>query len=162
MPRSAISSETVQLWRDRVALDAAGPPALDDFEEELATPTSTSPKTCRLEDLVGGAVTKQVPSVSRASSTHLDAPGPAFYYLHVMLPHQPWKFHATASSTTTRIRSGCPSPDADRSYTYSWNDWSAAVAEQRHLLQAEYTDRLSVRSSTPYVGRASTTILSSS
>ena len=35
---------------------------------------------------------------------------------------------------------GLSLPEDDRSYVLSWNDWSAAVAEQRHLLQAQYTD----------------------
>ena len=33
-------------------------------------------------------------------------------------------------------------PKADQVYNVWWSPWSAAITEQRHLLQAMYTDRL--------------------
>ena len=135
--------ETAQLWRDRIALDAEGPPALDEFAEELTTADAEETENLTFLDLVGGAVTKQAPERVEGFIDAIGAaPAPAFYYLHVMLPHQPWKFHPDGELYDDPDPLGLSLSAADRPFPYSWNEWVAAVAEQRHLLQSEYTDRL--------------------
>jgi hypothetical protein len=59
--------------------------------------------------------------------------------MHLMLPHSPWRLDATGASYGT----GFGLPDT---YPFTGkNDdgpWISAVTEQRHLLQAQYTDAL--------------------
>ena len=64
-------------------------------------------------------------------------------FLHLVLPHQPWERWPDGErySAPPALGSGLPDVDQDE-HRYSWSEWTAAISEQRHLLQAEYTDRL--------------------
>lgn len=65
---------------------------------------------------------------------------PPLYFLHLMLPHQPWRFlpsgRSYVSSDLTRPRGMLKDG--------RWGDdaWLSTQARQRHLLQAVYTDVL--------------------
>jgi hypothetical protein len=61
---------------------------------------------------------------------------PPFYYLHTLMPHQPWRF----SPSGGRVAAGdLPLADEER-----WVDepWLVDSLRQRHLIQTAYTDRL--------------------
>ena len=63
--------------------------------------------------------------------------GPALWYLHVLLPHSPWRFLPSGKRYEIRQASGWSSAEV-------WNDNQVAVDQywQRHLLQLAFTDRL--------------------
>ena len=69
--------------------------------------------------------------------------GPTLWSLHLALPHQPWERwpDGTRYATPAALGTDLPDVDADE-LRYSWSASAASVSEQRHLLQAEYADRL--------------------
>jgi sulfatase-like protein len=65
------------------------------------------------------------------------ARGPALWYLHVLLPHSPWRFLPSGKRYEIRQAPGWSSAEV-------WTDNQAAVDQywQRHLLQLAFTDRM--------------------
>src|SRR4029453_16566284 len=60
---------------------------------------------------------------------------PTFYFLHVLLPHQPWMLLPPGQ------RNGSPAPLPSAMRVVSRNDdWEIAQNQQRHLLQVGYVD----------------------
>jgi len=133
--------KTYSLMTERVALQKPSAPKFDDFEEELVVespksgdafnkflvtvfldPTYSVKKSRRLEDFV---------------ETFVPAPKPALYFLHVELPHMPWRFYEageTYSVPTTRFPFSSRNDDG--------GEWVAAVSAYRFMQQAQYTDKL--------------------
>lgn len=73
----------------------------------------------------------------RAAVGGIDAPRqPTLTFLHTVLPHVPWAFHADGSPY---VDLGYPQRSPDGVWRTSF---SADFGLQRHLLQAMYTDRL--------------------
>ena len=68
--------------------------------------------------------------------------GATLYFLHLMLPHQPFVREPDGQVYGTSDPLGRELPPADFTHAYSWSDWTGAVSEQRHVLQAQYADRL--------------------
>ena len=60
---------------------------------------------------------------------------PVFGYLHLILPHQPWTLRE--DGTPYEVAADRTDYEADHD-----DPWPARVGQQRHLLQAEYADRL--------------------
>ncbi len=62
---------------------------------------------------------------------------PALWYLHILLPHSPWRFLPSGERYEIRQPPGWSSAEV-------WTDNQAAVDQywQRHLLQLAFTDRL--------------------
>ncbi len=69
---------------------------------------------------------------------------PSFFYLHLMLPHMPWRFLPSGRSYFAYDHAPRGLLRRDKSGRRTWgNDaWLIVLAEQRHLLQLAYTDRL--------------------
>ena len=139
---------TVDLWFERVSLGPDEPATLDDFAEDLApvadgAPAKTSATTS--EGFGGWSDTAMAATSARAQALldSFDADkGPSLYYLHLMLPHQPWGRRPDGERYDVVDPIFMTLPEEDRLSPYSWSDWVAAVSEQRHLLQAQYADRL--------------------
>ena len=145
------------LWLDRVSLDEEEPPDLDDFAESV-TPTDSS-STTTTEAPTSPSVTARpepedrptpdegqaLTSVrTRALIDSFDADkDPALYYLHLMIPHQPFKRYPDGTEYHVDDPLGVGLPEADgKELVFSWSPWTSAVSEQQHLLQAQYGDRL--------------------
>lgn len=62
---------------------------------------------------------------------------PVFYFLHLVLPHSPWVRYAGGESYIYRGVEQFEMPEGTGA-----GPWVAALSEQRHLLQAQYTDLL--------------------
>ena len=63
---------------------------------------------------------------------------PTLYFLHLLLPHQPWKYLPSGVQYTyPRINFGY-----DRKVGWTTQAAPVQLAQQRHLLQLAYTDRL--------------------
>lgn len=66
-----------------------------------------------------------------------DTPEQTLHYLHILLPHQPWRY--LPSGNRYDQEPGNPGQADDR-----WSDdpWPALLGQERHLLQARYVDGL--------------------
>lgn len=142
---------TVDVWRGRVTPGRTEQvETFDDFVEEIVPVTTTT--TDKPAPLVNpnDELDKDQEALERFLATQVfgqpdrfrlfvDAVRPTdeplFAYLHLILPHQPW---------TLREDGTLYELPADRRDFASDNGdaWPAAVFRQRHLLQAEYADRL--------------------
>ncbi len=148
---------TRDLWIERVSLGAEPPPAFDDFVEEVApdgdattTSTTSAPTSPSVtarpepEDRVTPAEGSGLVSVrtdAMVDSFDRDK-GPALYYLHLMVPHQPFNRYADGTEYRVHDPYGEGLPDEDSKVIFSWSPWVSAVSEQRHLLQVQYGDQL--------------------
>jgi hypothetical protein len=133
-------SSAFDVWTDRIALGAPEPPRFDDFEELAPVPSnlqidsSPLPFAPTVDDL-------QVrPERHREFLEALQpSDAPALYFLHLVLPHAPFRFYPDGSIYDTVLggeKGSYPNtPDNSR-------PWPAAVNEQRHILQTRYTDAL--------------------
>jgi hypothetical protein len=123
---------TLDLWRERVSLSRAPSveSQLGQLEEDLAP----------VADEGRGATRVRQRPVRFEAVLHALGPSrvPTLTFLHLMLPHVPWTLHEDGTKYTARLGDGAPYAYDRRNRT----PWLAALAEQRHLLQAEYTDRL--------------------
>ena len=145
------------LWFDRVSLGEGEPPALDDFAEAV-TPTDSS-STTTTEDPTSPSVTvragpedRPTPDEGQALTSvrtqalidSFDADkGAALYYLHLMIPHQPFKRYPDGTEYHVDDPLGVGLPEEDgKELVFSWSPWTSAVSEQQHLLQAQYGDQL--------------------
>ena len=66
-----------------------------------------------------------------------DTPEQTLHYLHILLPHQPWRY---LPSGRRYIQEPGNPGEADDLWTA--DGWPPRLAQQRHLLQAQYVDRL--------------------
>ncbi|CAN5873840.1 hypothetical protein BH23ACT2_BH23ACT2_25130 [soil metagenome] len=143
------------VWVDRVSPQNTGDPDLGQFQED-AVPLAGEATEAGFDDDFGD------PDEVRARPGRLTdflaslEPGdrPGLHYLHLMLPHQPWTFHPDGtqyalpdSDDPLELPDPPPEEPTDPGpvgpeVEAQDPDWSLAVIEQRHLLQASYTDRL--------------------
>lgn len=153
-------STTWDTWIERVR-PAPGEPAetFDDFTEDLTPaapetpPSSTTtsvPSSTVPPDRVDDGLTEEERRYERFFATQVNRqPGrhqlfldalqptddPVFGYLHLILPHQPWTLRE--DGTPYAFPAGRTDYADD-----SGHEWPVRVFRQRHLLQAEYADRL--------------------
>ena len=69
---------------------------------------------------------------------------PALYYLHIVIPHEPWRYLSTGKEYTQpaeykRIRG---LSEFGHGETWSSDEWAVVQAYQRYLLQVGFVDRL--------------------
>jgi hypothetical protein len=135
---------TAEIWVDRVRPGTSSPPQLDDFAEELR-PAEDAPAGRSTSDgfLRGDDDLRATSARADALVESFDADkGPALYFLHLLLPHQPWRYHPDGELYGESDPFGLGLAEADKPYQYSWSPWVSAVSEQRHLLQLQYADQL--------------------
>jgi hypothetical protein len=133
---------TTEVWLDRIDPGQSAPPRLDDFEEELL-PADEGPAPAPDGGLLADRELRATPARVRALIESFDADkGPALYFLHVLLPHQPWRLYPDGSPYGGEEPLAVTLPEADKPFVHTWSPWVAAVNEQRHLLQLQYADRL--------------------
>jgi len=65
-------------------------------------------------------------------------PQPTLYYLHALLPHEPYIYLPTGQL----IQDGGRMPALTRSGSWADDGWAVAQIYQRHLLQVRYVDRM--------------------
>ncbi len=67
------------------------------------------------------------------------ADGPVLHFLHVLLPHKAWRYLPSGERYSDTVGS-----DAELGGLEEWDDeeWPVLQAEQRFLLQLQYTDKL--------------------
>lgn len=153
---AAMLADTRALWSARVTPGSTDRSlAFDDFAEALDAPDAdgvgdagdgTVGSTADSNgDVVPLSESQQLDGYFASSAaiqparldTFLDAirptDDPFFAFLHLVMPHQPWFSREDGTRYTTP--GDYTGPDIT-------TPWRARVTRQRHLLQAEYTDRL--------------------
>jgi hypothetical protein len=139
-------SATGDLFRERVSPAPNRGEQLDTFEEELLvepvgadSTTSTTTSEAQPGPFSTANVTTRLGRVERfVDSLAPRNERPAFFFLHLMLPHSPWRFYETGEPYDAVPAKGAYPFTAHNDE----GDWVAAVTEQRHLLQAQYTDQV--------------------
>jgi len=136
-------STTISLWIQRISLTNSQGARLDDFKEEIIkkSETSDSEKTDLLRFFdpayqVNIAQAKPV-RLNRFVNTLVESEKPALYFIHLELPHYPFRFYPNGQIYDL--------PHTRRPYSGSnddGGDWLARLTEHRFLLQAQYTDLL--------------------
>lgn len=129
-------SSALQLWLRRVALTGSREVELTQFQEEVVASAGDAGA-----NRATGPQPKRLASIPRRFDRFLQsfsAGGPpTLYFLHLELPHIPWRFYLDG----TRFR--MPYDKAD--YEYANKDgglWMVRLKEHRFLLQAQYVDSL--------------------
>jgi hypothetical protein len=129
--------EMGEVWRQRVSLGPISPPDLGQFREE-AEPLAIDDRREDDESFLDPDVVRARPDRATDFLESLaQASGASLHYLHLMLPHQPWILYpdGTPFDTVDAFT------DAELPPVLV-PDWGLVTMEQRHLLQAQYTDRL--------------------
>ena len=151
---AALAADVRGLWVERVG---PGPATqgrtFDDFTEDLSRPGQTSEPTASdgspsdgngetvatvpANQALDGYFASSLANQPSRLGDFLDALQPTdepfLGFLHLVLPHQPW--FSREDGTRYRTPGDYTGPDVS-------SPWRARVTRQRHLLQAQYTDRL--------------------
>lgn len=132
-----------KLWLTRVSPWAPRAIARDDFAEELVEAASETGQTkknlqARLfipEKMVSYSKAKPA-RLERFKDTFTADKGPALYFMHLELPHSPWRFYEDGSVYEAPKKLALTREDSNRVA------WMASIAEYRFQIQATYTDSL--------------------
>lgn len=128
---AGIGDDTVDVMRELVSLDAFPGPESDFFVEEVPDdpedPTFQHDRDAQIQ-----------PTRMRDFLDALE-PGerPGLHYLHLVLPHEPWRFFPDSTEYASPGRD--PRGDPDGRWT---GDWPARFNHARFELQARYVDGL--------------------
>ena len=144
-----VLTDTAKLWKQIVApYDSAVDPASFADTQTAEAATSTATATSNQDD----KVTDVKPSFRFKQIGHTDEPGrwtefldsiqasdpqPTLYFLHVLMPHVPWRYLPSGSQYPYRNFNGNGMQDN--------KDWGPGIMDEnheRHLLQLAYTDKL--------------------
>ena len=142
---AALLGDVRDLWAQRLAPGSSdGSQAFDDFAEQLTAPAEAATtdvngdrrEVTEAQQLDGYFASRLATQPTRMGE-FLDALRPTeepyLAFLHLVLPHQP--FFSREDGTRYRTPGEYEGPDLA-------TPWRARVTRQRHLLQAEYADRL--------------------
>ena len=144
---SALARTTLDLFRTRVDPFAGTEVStMADFAEETVSQPVVPAKEGAANDLEaavlarGNATAKGYPErFRRFLGSMRPTSSPTLHFMHLVLPHQPWRYYPGGAFASTPLRQ-------ESGYPFSkMNDqgsWVATLSEQRHLLQAQYTDAL--------------------
>jgi hypothetical protein len=92
----------------------------------------------RLLELLHGRREQRFQAALSRIRPQLQGARPPLWYMHVLLPHEPLRF---LPSGKVYEGGADPEPGLDGNESFD-NEWLTLQAEQRHLLQLEYTDLL--------------------
>jgi hypothetical protein len=125
-----IAEDTADVLRELVSLKAFPGPESDFFVEPVTDPED--------ETFRHGRDAEVQPTRFRDFLTAL-APSadPSLHYLHLVLPHEPWRFFPDGTEYRAPVRDPRGDPEG------VWvSDWAAGFGRLRFELQARYTDAL--------------------
>ncbi len=123
----SLFSQMWDVWKQRVRLGPVGDIDFGQFAEEAIPLDPGSARTDESADSLSapGRVGDFLEALVPTSEPHL-------YYLHMMLPHQPWTFFTDGSRYE-----GLTRWDIDEE---GFGDWTFASLQQTHIWQAQYAD----------------------
>jgi hypothetical protein len=112
-----VLGDAADVFRDLISLEAVPDPPTDTFVEEV----TLEDRPTRFEDFLDA----------------LEDDGPTLDYLHLVLPHEPYRFFPDGTEYRPPPRDPPGDPDG------IWEDaWPAQLSRLRFELQARYTDAL--------------------
>ncbi len=128
----ALGSDASKVMRRRISLDGTEVDATAEFVEEPEAEGGD-------DDGVGpGALRRNQPARFTSFLDRLrPADRPTLHYLHLLVPHQPWRYLPSGRSYPH------PKPDPGKlEDRWPAEPWPAELGRQRHLLQVQYVDGL--------------------
>ena len=130
----ALASDTVDLWQTRLTPGPLAEADLDDFAEtlDIAIDTEAAIAPDRREEVVHRAPERFEEFLENLEPSQ----EPQFDYLHLVLPHGPWRLTPTGGPYQAQT---FPAPAPGEHHD---EPWLLALLQQRHLYQARYTDGL--------------------
>jgi hypothetical protein len=140
---SLLWSKTVALWLQRISLVDSAEPGLDDFQEMMAAkPARTKSRSIDIDDLFDPSNQSKYAQakperLQKFISTMVASEKPTLYFLHLEMPHIPWRFYETGQLyglPYTRTPFAAKNDDG--------GEWLARLSEYRFMIQAQYTDEL--------------------
>lgn len=141
------ANEALGLFAHRMSLREAERDK-SDFEEKTGKRSETVSPTVPILERYKGIEAARGLRLSSAeperfgrflSTFEKDQPS-SFHLLHLLLPHQPWRYYANGSFYSTPLFG-----NVQTSYPFRRNNdeaWLSVLTEYRHLLQSFYTDSL--------------------
>lgn len=127
---SGIVDDARDVLGELVSLDAYPGPESDFFVEPVTDPSD--------DTFSHGREAEVQPTRFRDFLADLEpSTGPSLHYLHMVLPHEPWRFFPDG----TEYRSPSRDPRGDPAGIWL-DEWPARLGRLRFELQARYTDRL--------------------
>ena len=127
---------TPEVWRSRL-------PAIDQTWTGFGSAT-TSGKSKGSRPAAGSGLDPRIepPHMLRHFIAGMKPrPSPTLHYLHLMLPHIPWKYLPSGQEYARPERMNTR-PGMTAKGTPLAREWEVVQAYQRHLLQVQFTDRL--------------------
>ncbi len=122
-------SDSVDVIRQLTAIHGSTTIETDAFEEDLVS-IAGAPTTSGT-----GQVPNQPTRFHDFLETLVDAQEPTFHFVHLILPHGPWRFFPDGTEYES------PEDDPEGAIAGVWTDpWPAALTQLRMELQTEYTD----------------------
>lgn len=156
-PLWSLYDQAIEVYQSQVSLDEGGFDPGVAFEEGLvAPPTTTTPTTTiapplrpddersqgeTLDELGARLELRAQPTRFESFLEDLDAyPDRTMHFLHLLLPHRPWRTFADGTTFDAPDLLEIGSTDTE---SLRWaQPWLTAVNRQTHVLQAQYTDAL--------------------
>lgn len=134
-------SKTLDLLLKRVSLTQRAEVTFADYAEEIADKkpekVKAKPDPIRIFDPAHQIeLAKSRPArLERFVASFNPDLGPTLYFLHLQLPHSPWRFYPNGQMYSVPRTRTVISP-------YNENNWLTKIAEYRFIMQAQYTDSL--------------------
>lgn len=140
----ALIGKSANIWLQRVSLGKPMEAQLDDFQEKLivenAEPVKPPESLWNLmftpEKLVGYTQAKPE-RLERLRDTFTAYGESALYFVHVELPHIPWRFYPDGKLYDAPVEKLAVTGLKNGS-----NEWLLKISEYRFIMQARYTDHL--------------------
>jgi arylsulfatase A-like enzyme len=131
-----VARDAAHVWAQIVSpVDAAVDPAATLEEATVAEAGGTAGQPAPRQDQ--RLVTRPA-SLERFLSSITPADRPTVHFLHILMPHQPWRYLPSGLKYPERPVGDPSSSDG----TWTTEPWPVASTHQRHLMQLAYTDRL--------------------
>lgn len=130
---AGLAGESFDLWQRRITPGRDTTSAMDDFVQER----QVVPQRGSGDDVLSIRPQAQADLLR----TIVPADDPQFWYLHLMLPHSPWRTYPDGREYDPGPAGATP-PQYPFDNNNTSGSWIAALTEQRHLLQLSYTDAL--------------------
>jgi hypothetical protein len=138
-----VARDSAHVWSQIVSPNASTEDPFTTLEEatvdaeepgELGDPTDPSARKRLVQSY------KRPVSLQRFLSSigSLDPDEPALYFVHILMPHQPWKYLPSGLKYPDRV----PGEGRGKGGRWASEPWPVRSNHQRHLLQVAYTDRL--------------------
>ncbi len=129
------------VWQQRVGLKPHTGPNFDQFQSAALPLGDAAADTAAVDLVEEGEMTSSVIGRPKQASSFIEALDrgwrePTLGYIHLMLPHQPWRLSPSGEPLEN------VSPVDYQFATTVTDEWDLAMLQQAHLFQAQYADAM--------------------